>query len=66
MSAEIVEEILRLAERLTPEERSKVAQLLTQHEQIEADENDTEANFRRGWHEAITGQTRPISELWSD
>lgn len=23
-----------------------------------------EASFRRGWQEAITGQTRPVSELW--
>ena len=21
-------------------------------------------SFRQGWHEAMTGQTRPISELW--
>jgi hypothetical protein len=23
-----------------------------------------EASFRQGWQEAMTGQTRPISELW--
>lgn len=28
------------------------------------DEFDIEASFRQGWHEAMTGQTRPISELW--
>jgi hypothetical protein len=32
------------------------------------DEEDTHEtileDFRQGWHEAMTGQTRPISELW--
>ena len=23
-----------------------------------------EASFRQGWQEALTGQTRPVSELW--
>ncbi len=23
-----------------------------------------EASFRQGWKEAMTGQTRPVSELW--
>ena len=23
-----------------------------------------EASFRRGWKEALTGETRPVSELW--
>jgi hypothetical protein len=23
-----------------------------------------EASFRQGWLEAMTGQTRPVSELW--
>jgi hypothetical protein len=23
-----------------------------------------EASFRQGWQEAMTGQTRPVSELW--
>ena len=23
-----------------------------------------EASFRQGWQEIVTGQTRPISELW--
>jgi len=23
-----------------------------------------EASFRRGWQEALTGETRPVSELW--
>lgn len=25
-----------------------------------------EASFRQGWEEAVTGQNRPISELWED
>lgn len=25
-----------------------------------------EASFRQGWEEAVTGQSRPISELWED
>jgi len=25
-----------------------------------------EASFRQGWQEAVTGQTRPVSELWED
>lgn len=28
------------------------------------DDFDIEASFRQGWHEAMTGQTRPIAELW--
>lgn len=24
-----------------------------------------EASFRQGWKEAITGDTRPVSELWN-
>jgi hypothetical protein len=23
-----------------------------------------EASFRQGWYEAMTGQTRPLAELW--
>lgn len=23
-----------------------------------------EASFRQGWQEVVTGQTRPVSELW--
>ncbi|MEM9004879.1 MAG: hypothetical protein AAGE59_15320 [Cyanobacteria bacterium P01_F01_bin.86] len=25
-----------------------------------------EDSFRQGWHEAMTGQTLPLSELWTD
>jgi hypothetical protein len=25
-----------------------------------------EATFRQGWKEALTGETRPASELWKD
>jgi len=25
-----------------------------------------DASFRQGWQEAMTGQTRPVSELWED
>ena len=25
-----------------------------------------EASFRQGWQEAMTGQIRPVSELWED
>ena len=25
-----------------------------------------EASFRRGWQEAQSGQTKPVSELWKD
>ena len=26
--------------------------------------NSAEESFRQGWHEAMTGQTIPLSELW--
>ena len=25
-----------------------------------------QASFRQGWQETVTGQTRPVSELWGD
>jgi len=30
------------------------------------EDEDILANFRQGWHEAMTGNTRPLSELWDD
>jgi hypothetical protein len=30
------------------------------------DDDDILANFRQGWHEAMTGNTHPLSELWDD
>lgn len=37
--------------------------------QEESDQNDTSkqeilADFRQAWHEAMTGQTIPVSQLW--
>jgi hypothetical protein len=32
----------------------------------EEDAVDLEANFREAWHQAMTGQTRPIEELWAE
>ena len=32
----------------------------------EEDAIDLEANFREAWHQAMTGQTRPIEELWAE
>ena len=29
-------------------------------------DDDTAANFRRGWEEALSGNTHPIDELWDD
>ena len=26
--------------------------------------NPAEVSFRRGWKEALTGETKPVSELW--
>ena len=28
--------------------------------------NDLSADFRQAWHEAMTGQTIPVSELWEE
>lgn len=30
------------------------------------DEIDPEESFRRGWHDAMTGKTRPIEEIWGE
>jgi hypothetical protein len=33
---------------------------------LEEDAVDLEANFREAWHQAMTGQVRPIEELWAE
>jgi hypothetical protein len=38
-----------------------------EHEMLEeASENEAVVDFRRGWQEAITGQTHPVESLWDD
>jgi len=33
-------------------------------DEIEDDDIDPVESFRQAWHEAMTGQSRPIEELW--
>lgn len=53
--------------KLTKNSRVEVIVLIP--EESEVDEDDTPdaeilADFRQAWHEAMTGQTIPVSQLW--
>lgn len=48
---------------------SRVEVIVLIQEESEVDEDDTPdseilADFRQAWHEAMTGQTIPVSQLW--
>ena len=64
---------------LTPEERQRIEELARRRGyeapadylkaliESDADEDDDPvAAFRQSWHEAMTGQTHPVSTLWDD
>lgn len=56
MPESLQEELLHYAEYLQEKyNRSKAT---------ESDNNDVINNFRISWHEAMTGQTIPVSQLW--
>lgn len=52
-------------ETLDPEEEAEVA---AAHAEYETGEfvtlKSAEESFRQGWHEAMTGQTIPLSQIW--
>ncbi|MGB5973178.1 MAG: hypothetical protein WBG38_07655 [Nodosilinea sp.] len=53
-------------ETLDPEEKTEVATAYTEYKTGEfVTLKSAEESFRQGWHEAMTGQTIPLSELWN-
>lgn len=47
--------------------RVEVIVLIPEEAEIEADDQPKEAileDFRKAWHEAMTGQTIPVAQLW--
>lgn len=36
------------------------------NDEMDEDDIDPEESFRRGWHEAMTGKTRPIETVWDE
>ncbi len=54
---------------LESDRNSRVEVIVLISEESEPDEDDTPnevilADFRQAWHEAMTGQTIPVSHLW--
>ena len=50
---------------LDPEEEAEVAAAYTEYKTGEfVTLKSAEESFRQGWHEAVTGQTIPLSQLW--
>jgi hypothetical protein len=46
--------------------RVRVIVLISEDEESEDDSNETiREGLRQGWQEALTGKTRPVSQLWS-
>lgn len=53
---------------VTKPQRVRVIVLLTEEDEAEEDETPTEIvidGIRQGLHEALTGQTIPLSQMWS-
>ena len=53
--------------QLTKNSRVEVIVLIPEESEIDEDDTpDAEilADFRQAWHEAMTGQTIPVSQLW--
>lgn len=49
--------------------RVEVIVLIPEEAQIDEDDKPKEAileDFRQAWHEAITGQTIPVAQLWEE
>ncbi len=51
---------------LTHPRRVRVIVLISEEEDLEDDSNTTiREGLYQGWQEALTGKTRPVSQLWS-
>ncbi|PZV10382.1 MAG: hypothetical protein DCF22_16930 [Leptolyngbya sp.] len=51
----------------TESRRVRVIVLIPEDDKLDPDDDPTETvieGIRQGWHEAMTGQTYPISQLW--
>jgi hypothetical protein len=54
---------------VTKPQRVRVIVLLSEEDEIDPDETPTEIvieGIRQGLHEALTGQTLPLSQMWED
>lgn len=54
---------------VTKPQRVRVIVLLSEEDEIDPDETPTEIvieGIRQGLHEALTGQTIPLSQMWED
>ncbi|MFB2896644.1 hypothetical protein ACE1CI_27345 [Aerosakkonemataceae cyanobacterium BLCC-F50] len=54
---------------VTKPQRVRVIVLLSEEDEIDPDETPTAIvieGIRQGLHEALTGQTLPLSEMWED
>jgi hypothetical protein len=50
---------------LTHPRRVRIIVLIPEDEESEDDSNETiREGLRQGWQEALTGKTRPVSQLW--
>lgn len=62
---------LSLDQPLQSDKNSRVEVIVLIAEESDIDEDNTPnevvlADFRQAWHEAMTGQTIPVSQLWED
>ena len=60
---------LSLDNPLKTNKNSRVEVIVLIQEEIDEDEPSQEelsADFRQSWHEAMTGQTIPVSQLWEN
>jgi outer membrane protein W len=46
--------------------RVEVIVLIPEEETPDTSQTEILADFRQAWHEAMTGQTIPVSQLWED
>jgi outer membrane protein W len=46
--------------------RVEVIVLIPEEEAQDTSQTEILADFRQAWHEAMTGQTIPVSQLWED
>ncbi|OKH36555.1 hypothetical protein NIES2119_16090 [[Phormidium ambiguum] IAM M-71] len=54
---------------VTKPQRVRIIVLLSEEDEIDPDETPTEIvieGIRQGLHEALTGQTIPLSQMWED
>ncbi|MGL4377032.1 MAG: type II toxin-antitoxin system RelN family antitoxin [Microcoleaceae cyanobacterium] len=59
---------LALDKPLTIDKNSRVEVIVLIPEKVNLDEDEPEAtirdDFRQAWHEAMTGKTIPVSQIW--